>query len=503
MFYTYNYKSRNWLGSEQDIYQPLFTPFSIEKKKAWCSLHKKWEACGKTCNGQLYFECGNPVPSQFASVNKWTISKVETRNETSRDMIKLRVDLVFTAVSEDGRKRYHYAYKTWAFYMRTGFTVPYESEEFLENYPVSLPDSITTEIQNSLAAYAKKLYGTGYANSSYKNGIPALTDYVTCPACPQAADLQNLLGKKFNQVVNRSSSNPYQDICNYIHIKPFKRMRRIFDKNPLALPVYSVLKTWGFKDVNIMTRFLEDRDLCQTYFKYIKYDTNKKRVEIKDDNHCSDLFYFLNDYAKDLLGTVTRWTTESFQVQDEKTTMTHLIKAMKDGYHNFVDAAQMYYSRGAALPETLKKRVVKECFTTEIHDTLVAALPNTYGNHKTENEKIPYLETDKILEATIKDTNYNAYSFILPKDTNELFDLGQKMHNCVGQCYRGSAVARRDIIVGVQLKEKFIACIQLKVKSWTIVQAKGVCNCRLRDEYKEIIKKWAFERGINIRTSDI
>lgn len=33
MYYTYNYKSKNWLGSEQDIYHPLFTLFSIKRRK--------------------------------------------------------------------------------------------------------------------------------------------------------------------------------------------------------------------------------------------------------------------------------------------------------------------------------------------------------------------------------------------------------------------------------------------------------------------------------------
>lgn len=70
MYYTYNYKNQKWISSDADIYQPLFTPFSVKQKKAWCSVHKKWEACGKALNGKLFYECGCPIPSQFASVNK-------------------------------------------------------------------------------------------------------------------------------------------------------------------------------------------------------------------------------------------------------------------------------------------------------------------------------------------------------------------------------------------------------------------------------------------------
>lgn len=69
MYYTYNYKNQKWISSDAEIYQPLFTPFSVKQKKAWCSVHKKWEACGKALNGKLFYECGCPIPSQFASVN--------------------------------------------------------------------------------------------------------------------------------------------------------------------------------------------------------------------------------------------------------------------------------------------------------------------------------------------------------------------------------------------------------------------------------------------------
>ena len=77
-------------------------------------------------------------------------------------MVKLRVDLVLTSVSADGKKSYSYAYKTWTFYMKTDAIVPYESSEFLKKYRINLPESITAEVQSLLSDYAKKLYGNIY-----------------------------------------------------------------------------------------------------------------------------------------------------------------------------------------------------------------------------------------------------------------------------------------------------------------------------------------------------
>ena len=109
-----------------------------------------------------------------------------------------------------------------------------------------------------------------------------------------------------------------------------------------------------------MTKFLEDDELCKTYFRNIEYDWKSKRIVAKDESYTGRLFYALRDEAKDIITIVSRWAAESLMIQNEKITMNHLIKAMKDGYHNFFDAAQMYYSRGVAIPEALRDRIRKE-----------------------------------------------------------------------------------------------------------------------------------------------
>ena len=508
LFYTYDYCSQNWLRLKQEVYQPLFIPFSNTKKMGWCSVHKKWETCVKTKKGNLYFMCGQKILAGFATVNQWTISSVETTVDELRELVRLKVNLVYTYL-QGKEKRYLYEYKTFAFYMKTGAVVSYESCEGVKRVNVKLPVSITKDIQAKLQSFSNKIFGIAYKNSSPKSGIDSLTDYVVCPACPQVADLKHFLGNAFDRVVDRKSKNPYEDVCNYIHVKPFKRMRRIFDKNPLGLPIYSVLKTWGFSDVNVMTKFLEDVELCNTYFKNIQYDWHTKRIVTKDENFMGSLFYAINDNAKDIITVVGRWTSESLKLQNEKITMNHLIKAMKDGYHNFFDAAQMYYSRAAAIPEALKNRIQRECFTNEVHDALVQVFPDTFGFFKTDrsNKEIPYVEADKKLEASISVYNGVSFDFVLPKDTDELYTLGERMHNCVGWCYREKALNRSSIIVGVKYvqngQEANIACIEINTKYMAIVQAKGVCNSRIRLDFQPVIIKWAMERNLQIHTHDL
>ncbi len=495
MFYTYNFKAQKWRASNDDVFFQLFTPISTRQKRAWCSVHQRWETCARSASGRLRFECGNPILSPFAAVNDWTLSKVEVVPDDALDTVKVRADLVFTYFC-GGTKRCKYAYRTWRLCMKSGFIVPYESSEWLSGLDIKIPDSIASDIQNYLSEYAESLVGKKLSNSSPKSGMEALSDFVVCPACPQLADLRGFLGPQYSQIVDRKNSNPYQDVCDYIHVKPFKRMRRIFDKNPLALPVYGVLKRWGFCDVNVMTKFLEDKRLCEEYFGNVKYDFKTKRIVMRDESMFGALFYFRGEAANDIVTVVDRWLKESLSVQPEKNAMNNLIKAMKDEYNNFFDAAQMYYSRGAAVPDTLKKRIQKECFTREIHDALVEAFPRTYKS-SAQNEEIPYLEKDKILNATLKGERNAVYEFILPKDTNELYDLGSQMHNCVGHAYRRKALERQSIIVGVKENGFYSACLEINPRFNRIVQARGVCNANLTCGMKLIVAKWAKERGIS------
>ena len=494
MYYTYNYKSQKWNCSKDDIFFPLFIPFSLQQNKAWCPTHKQWETCNKNSIGKIYFQCGIPLQSPLVPINKWTLSKIEVIPIFTRNSVKIRADFIYTWLDGTAR-RYNYAYKILNLCMKTGSIVPYESDEWLENYSIDFPASVTNDIQEYLSKYAEKLLGKKIKNSSQKTGIDALNDFVICPACPQLADLQNFLGTEYNSIIDRKNLNPYQEVCNYIHIKPFKRMRRIFDNNPLALPIYGVLKYWGFSDVNVITPFLEDTELCNTYFQNIKYDNKTKRIVVVDRTVYSSFFYFRNDFANDAVTIINRWCTESLTIQSEKLTMNKLMKAMKDGYHTFFDAAQMYYSRGTAIPDTLKKRIKKECFSREIHDALVEAFPKTY-KAPVNNEVIPYLDKDKILNAVLKDNQNTNYEFILPVDTNALYDLGTKMHNCVGLAYRQKALSRKSLIVGVKENGVYRACIEINTMLGTIVQALGICNKPLSPHMEIMIKKWSRERNI-------
>jgi len=502
LYYTYNFNKHKWNTSKEDIFLPLVTPFSLSRRKAWCSVHKQWETCAHAHDGKIYFSCGTPLQSQLASIHSWTLSKVQIIPEYSRKMLKVRSDYIYTNVNGT-KKNYRYAYKIWTFFMSTGITSTYESEQTIAKVKDSLPEIIFNEIQSELSAIAEKTFDSKYTNISPKKDYEGLKDYVLCPACPQIADLQYFLGNNYSKIINRKNPNPYQDVCTFLHIKPFKRLRRIFDKNPLALPLYEVLKNWGFTDVNVMTKFLEDKTLCTNYFKTLKYDYKKRRIFMIDSDYKSNIFMCLGENNLDIVNIVNRWVKESLQVQSEKITMNHLIKAMNEGYTSFYDAAKMYYNRAAAIPPTLKDRIKKECFTIAVHDELIRVLPNTF-KEPLGNYPIEYTEADKNLETIIKDEEENIYEFILPKDTNQIFALGDAMHNCVGHCYRIPALNRGCTIVGVKINNIYSACIEIKniMLHPEILQAKGVCNSRLKINVQKVIKKWASERNISCRTGD-
>ena len=94
--------------------------------------------------------CGKPIRSQFATIEKWTISSVETEINELRELVRLKVNLVYTTL-EDGSKRYYYEYKIFSFFMKTGAVVSYESSEALKKVNINLPAAVTKDIQGKLS----------------------------------------------------------------------------------------------------------------------------------------------------------------------------------------------------------------------------------------------------------------------------------------------------------------------------------------------------------------
>ncbi|MCW4014042.1 MAG: PcfJ domain-containing protein [Candidatus Bathyarchaeota archaeon] len=117
--------------------------------------------------------------------------------------------------------------------------------------------------------------------------------------------------------------------------------------------------------------------------------------------------------------------------------------------------------------------------------------------------RFEYTDKDKDLEDTFT-IDGTAYSFLLPESIAHLKEIGKKMHNCVGGYWKDVDGGGTRIIY-MNEEEVMKTCIELDVnkKSYTIVQAKIVCNGQPEPKTASIIREWARRKGVDVKTRDL
>ena len=121
--------------------------------------------------------------------------------------------------------------------------------------------------------------------------------------------------------------------------------------------------------------------------------------------------------------------------------------------------------------------------TTDYLEQKSLKLSNISFIQKVMNFDIDYNEKEMELEG-----EYNGVQFVLPKDTDSLIKVGDKMRNCVGTNYRILALNKECIIVVMKQNQKYVGCIELT--DGVIKQAYAPCNNELHGEYLKAFNLW-------------
>lgn len=184
-------------------------------------------------------------------------------------------------------------------------------------------------------------------------------------------------------------------------------------------------------------------------------------------------------------------------VTTERAVMTRLISAMRGDRKIFEDATRMFYQCYDNLPQAVINHAVRECFTEDVHDELANFAPNILRDHTyRKNIEFDYTLDEKSLEDTV-----SGFNFVLPKTSNELYNFGYIMHNCVGS-YIDNMLRKRCLIVAVvNEKGKGVACLELRHRN--IAQAKAPCNKEIDIDLQLVIFKWMKWHGIASDTRDL
>lgn len=464
---------------------------------AWCDFHSRWETFSKNEHGITTFQCGYSTykPTLHAYEKKLSSIMFTINMDSLMLDVSFRTSMPYFSHSKKVVSKtsevshFNLATGTTSIEHNNGKEIFFSEDLELEK----VPEEIQNSIQNTLSLMSKKIYGVPCKNT-YKLCQNGFKHFVKYPSCPPIANVKPC----FREKVNRKSLHSFEDLCALYGIKPGKKFRKMFLDNPSTFLVNVFLSCIGFKDSNVFNKYYNNAALIRFLEEHLScVPTLPQMILLFNDN-------------KNMLA-LHKWYENASKTKNDSVCANHLIEPILDGRtttQTMTDAFYMYVDKYDRLPEPLKKRIIKEGFTTDVHDRMCEALNRNRRDRSNRkvNEEITYTEDELSLEHKVTKTEKDPqtgeevekilYNFELPKDTDDLYLISDKMRNCVGYAYRDKVLDKHCLIITLEDKplHKGVACMEVissnGKKFDEIRQALGPCNRRIENKYIPVIQHW-------------
>lgn len=477
-----------------------------ERHAALCPVHGKWELCTAR-NGRLVFGCGmvnngmlldfsatalpRPEPRlEFDEVSGHDVdvppseeetelyrykhwgeinSSVYDENGVSRDLAYVRVvenitlnqihvELVFLDRIRAQNRKKCIPSKLFNTAIRFEFTfdikqnnsvvrclsgnMPHDKDKLVSSVE-TLPKNVADFIADRARSIIRRNWGSTLTLDYHDSGFAAVRAMMDFPFEPGLHDIKCAINgydyrhcterfdnnRRFN--IGRFDMNGYNSLCDFLEIKSFGSLRKAYQQNPVSLLSYKGLSSCGFTDKNLI-------------MKAIGEEVGKLFMWTSSFNLC-----FLNRFCH----TVIR-------VRGEKPALTLISKNMRDaeriGRPELCRDTAMFFARildhQVSLPETLFKDLMQNGLTKNNHDALM---------------ELDYMTTHKVVEFKYRkkelalEDEIDGYTFRLPKDSKQLYEIGQNLHNCVGG-YQDRIFRRECLVVYAMKDGHYRLCIEVR-----------------------------------------
>lgn len=292
-----------------------------------------------------------------------------------------------------------------------------------------LPFSVLLESYKALTFLAEKF--TGFDMSALRENPPgihilnSMYKLTLLPYEPKLCDVvfsEKISERKIRFNPKRTEPNIYNKFCKKAKIKTYRTLRKCYEEKPESLFTYLSIKDCGFKDLNLYNRVFE----------------SKKNSEIFDEVPSEFL---------------RKFSSYSIKKRGELCTMNTILKGDDgDDFYEKRDAIEMFAKYFKIIPETLKKDILLDGFTTFNHD----ALSNIAYQVENKNFTFSHSPEEKKLEDSV-----NGFEFRLPKDSYELCRIGTSLHNCVAT-YASNVRDKKCTIIYASLEGEYKICIEIR-----------------------------------------
>mgnify|MGYP002854950013 CR=1 FL=1 len=255
------------------------------------------------------------------------------------------------------------------------------------------------------------------------------------------------IGEKFSY--SRTDSEIYNNFCKRFKIRNSPSIRKLYEENPESLLVFKSIYECGFKNIDIIMQLASNENAKEIFVPYRNENTTALKFVCKK---------LIKKYS-------------------EKKASSIILKNFSGNYI-FHDGVRMFKRYYKFVPADLKKKILKEGFSEYVHN----ALSNIAYQHENDKVVFKYSSEQRSLEDEIGD-----YEFFLPKDSYQLCEIANALHNCVAS-YVDSIIDNTCTIVAAKKNEKITLCIEVQEK--LIWQQRTIYNADPIEADAEALKIW-------------
>lgn len=350
-----------------------------------------------------------------------------------------------------------------------------------------LPSSVAEAILEVLGESYRVAWGLKpVVTSKQPPGKAQVIAYIERPFDNNIVYLHSYLGAKFVSVVPRESRDPYRLFMQWLKLSPPPSLRQAYLQNPYAVTIWLLLQRAGFQDINIMRQFLQEQSFLGFTLRDVYLDEEQGFVRLldqKEDFRLQDKLEVCN-WLREERG-------EAIAARLMRATFPGLglwrgWLALPAGNAAGMQSDTLYYLRRGArmlLEEETRQEFLRNGLTGPVHDMCVQDM-----NHTNFRSHYPRQDIAYALEVQSWNCLVDGMIFSLPRDTDELIEIGRKYHNCAASYYE-RVIKGASVIVSATFHEQPAICIEVVDKE--IVQAFGPCNMRLNGLRTKILQDWA------------
>lgn len=531
-----------------------FIPFKISNNTAWCNYHRQWENIfinhygGNNSNSVLYFSCGNPIYNHLGHNKKFNLNSFVIEIDKQNCIFIIKQKWSYDEAFNDTEYHIKHVYAK-CFDFKNG-KIFYPSGFNLEK----IPDFIEKQMDKILVSFCKQLYGVEIKRNNAS--LIDFVKYPTCPNFNILIPFIDN-GKKFDFRNRLNLFKDFCSYMKIKETKKLRKSFMKNPKTLLIYAMCYQIGFTDSNVIQTITANESFLEKYTTGLIYLRFSMARKEVYFMNTyfsyltsyncNMIDSLRLWVQNALTDKTQAIVAKRFLKFMLEEEKDIIKdcgeyYLRNArtfpvpfheriLQEGFTREVHDQEMHLYRTVNPSEKLpiqysdvEQELETVIFKSEISNSRSSSNSFSKKNNNTsvmENgqmgEELKNLVSDEVEQAEVNDfkqelnmpelkssfdiarkfkhsdDSYNNFYFVLPKDTDELYEISENMRNCVGYLYRDSAINKKCTIVVMMHNNKFTACIELHPIDelrYQIVQLKGPLNQTVRDENLQAVILW-------------